>query len=156
MIRLRPAQGLLGPGPGRLDASVLVLGAVVLFPLIYSVNLSLRHYNPTLPDATGGWAGLSNYARLLHDSQFHHALLVTMIFVVVAVGLETVLGTLLGIFLDRMVSARRVVTSVLLLPMIATPLVVGLVFSFGLNPDFGYITWFLQTIGLPSADSLLA
>lgn len=139
-----------------LAPSVLVLGAVVLFPLIYSVNLSLRHYNPTLPDATGGWAGLSNYARLLHDSQFHHALLVTMIFVVVAVGLETVLGTLLGIFLDRMVSARRVVTSVLLLPMIATPLVVGLVFSFGLNPDFGYITWFLQTIGLSSADSLLA
>ena len=112
-----------------LAPSVLVLGAVVLFPLIYSVNLSLRHYNPTLPDATGGWAGLSNYARLLHDSQFHHALLVTMIFVVVAVGLETVLGTLLGIFLNRMVSARRVVTSVLLLPMIATPLVVGLVFS---------------------------
>ena len=46
-----------------LAPSVLVLGAVVLFPLIYSVNLSLRHYNPTLPDATGGWAGLSNYAR---------------------------------------------------------------------------------------------
>ena len=151
-----PAQGCRCLHRWLLAPSVLVLGAVVLFPLIYSVNLSLRHYNPMLPDATGGWAGLSNYARLLHDSQFHHALLVTMIFVVVAVGLETVLGTLLGIFLNRMVSARRVVTSVLLLPMIATPLVVGLVFSFGLNPDFGYITWFLQTIGLSSADSLLA
>jgi multiple sugar transport system permease protein len=136
--------------------SVLVLGAVVLFPLIYSANLSLRHYNPTLPDATGGWVGLANYARLLHDSQFGHALLVTVIFVVAAVGLETVLGTLLGIFLDRLVTARRIVTSVLLLPMIATPLVVGLVFSFALNPDFGYLTWFLKTIGLSSAQSLLA
>jgi ABC-type sugar transport system permease subunit len=48
--------------------------------------------NPTLPDATGGWAGLSNYTRLLHDSQFGHALLVTMIFVVVAVGRERCWG----------------------------------------------------------------
>jgi len=81
-------------------------------PLVYSVNLSLRRYNPTLPDATGKWVGLANFARLLHDAQFGHALLVTLIFVLVAVGLETVLGTLLGIFLNRLVAARRVVTSV--------------------------------------------
>lgn len=160
---VRPAprrKTLLGSRIGlhwRLQSpSVLVLGAVVIFPLVYSVNLSLRQYNPTLPDATGKWVGLANFTRLLHDTQFGHALLVTLVFVVVAVGLETVLGTLLGIFLNRLVAARRIVTSVLLLPMIATPLVVGLVFSFGLNPDFGYLTWALKALGVSSADTLLA
>jgi len=85
--------------------SVLVLGAVVIFPLVYSVNLSLRRYNPTLPDATGKWSGWPTSRGCCTTPIRSRFWLVTLIFVLVAVGLETVLGTLLGIFLNRLVAA---------------------------------------------------
>src|SRR5690625_4950100 len=112
--------------------SLIVLGLVVIFPLLYSVNLSVRRYSPILPEGDGSWAGLSNFSRLLHDSQFGRALVVTVIFIVCAVALETVIGLIVGAYLHRLAHAHRLVTTVLLLPMIATPLVVGLMFSFAL------------------------
>ena len=136
--------------------SLIVLGLVAVFPLLYSVNLSVRRYSPILPDGDGRWAGLSNFSRLLHDSQFGRALVVTVIFIVCAVALETVIGLFVGAYLHRLAHAHRLVTTVLLLPMIATPLVVGLMFSFALNAQFGYLTWALQGLGIAGADGLLS
>lgn len=133
----------------------VVLGLVVVFPLIYSINLSLRKYSLVIPGRTGQWAGLENYRKLLHDSEFGAALITTTIFVVAAVTLEAVLGTFVGILLDRLVRLRRTVTSILLLPMIVTPLIVGLMFNFAFNAQFGYVTWALNLVGLESKGGLL-
>lgn len=127
--------------------SLLVLMLVLAFPLIYSLTLSFQDYSPVQPDS-GQWTGLDNYARMLQDAQFARAIRVTLAYVFLAVALETVLGTLVGIWLSRLLRTRRMVTSFLLLPMIATPLVVGLMFSFGLNPQFGYMTEALRALGL--------
>jgi multiple sugar transport system permease protein len=133
----------------------VVLGLIVVFPLIYSINLSLRKYSLVIPGRTGQWAGLENYRKLLHDSDFGAALITTTIFVVAAVTLETVLGTFVGILLDRLVRLRRTVTSILLLPMIVTPLIVGLMFNFAFNAQFGYVTWALNLLGVEPAGGLL-
>lgn len=128
--------------------SLIVLAVVLAFPLVYSVSLSLQSYSPVDPSAKGQWIGLDNYARMLQDTQFGQAVLVTLAYVVLAVAIETVLGTAIGVWLSRLMRTRRLVTSFLLLPMIATPLVVGLMFSFGLNPQFGYMTAALQSVGV--------
>jgi multiple sugar transport system permease protein len=133
----------------------VVLGLIVVFPLIYSINLSLRKYSLVIPGRTGQWAGLENYRKLLHDSDFGAALITTTIFVVAAVTLETVLGTFVGILLDRLVRLRRTVTSILLLPMIVTPLIVGLMFNFAFNAQFGYVTWALNLLGVEPEGGLL-
>jgi multiple sugar transport system permease protein len=133
----------------------LVLALVVVFPLIYSINLSLRQFSLVIPGRTGQWAGLDNYRRMLHDADFGASLITTLTFVVVAVALEAVLGTSLGILLDRLVRLRRTVTSVLLLPMIVTPLIVGLMFNFAFNAQFGYATWALEVLGIETDQGLL-
>lgn len=133
---------------GMQAPSLIILLLVLAFPLGYSLALSFQSYSPVDPTADGQWIGLDNYARMFTDAQFGQAVLVTLGYVVLAVGLETLLGVVLGIWLSRLVRSRRLVTSFLLLPMIATPLVVGLMFSFGLNPQFGYMTSALQSIGL--------
>jgi len=92
---------------------------------------------------------------MFQDAQFGQAILVTLAYVVLAVAIETVLGTVIGVWLSRLMRTRRVVTSFLLLPMIATPIVVGLMFSFGLNPQFGYMTDALQALGLVGASGVL-
>lgn len=128
--------------------SLLVLGLVVLFPLVYSINLSFRSYSLLIPGRTGQWVGLENYRRMLTDGEFAQAIGITAVFVVSAVGLETVLGVLVGILVDRLRRMRRTAVSALLLPMILTPLVVGLMFNFALNAQFGYLTWVFERIGL--------
>lgn len=133
---------------GMQAPSLLILVLVLAFPLGYSLVLSFQSYSPVDPTADGRWIGLDNYTRMVTDTQFGQAILVTLAYVVLAVALETLLGLVLGIWLSRLVRTRRLVTSLLLLPMIATPLVVGLMFSFGLNPQFGYMTSALQSLGL--------
>lgn len=133
---------------GMQAPSLVILLVVLAFPLVYSLSLSFQSYSPVDPEANGQWIGLGNYARMFQDTQFGQAILVTIAYVVLAVALETVIGTAIGVWLSRLMRTRRLVTSFLLLPMIATPLVVGLMFSFGLNAQFGYMTDALQALGL--------
>lgn len=133
---------------GMQAPSLLILLVVLAFPLVYSLSLSFQSYSPVDPEAQGQWIGLDNYARMFRDTQFGQAILVTLLYVVLAVALETLIGTAIGVWLSRLIRTRRLVTSFLLLPMIATPLVVGLMFSFGLNAQFGYMTDALQALGL--------
>lgn len=140
---------------GMQAPSLIILAVVLAFPLVYSLALSFQSYSPTDPEADGHWVGPANYIRMLGDAQFGRAVLVTIAYVVLAVGIETVLGTLIGIFLSRLMRTRRLVTSALLLPMIATPLVVGLMFSFGLNPQFGYMSSVLRWLGLAGKGGVL-
>jgi multiple sugar transport system permease protein len=135
--------------------SLLILLLVVLFPLLYSINLSFRSYSLVIPNRTGQWIGLGNYRRIAHDAEFGRAVLTTVVFVALAVGLETVIGTLVGILLHRLQSFARLITSVLLLPMILTPLVVGLMFNFAFNAQFGYLTWVLDQLGIGPTGGVL-
>lgn len=132
-----------------------MLGLVVLFPLAYSIKLSFQSYSPIIPNHDGQWVGLENYRRILDDGDFHHSLVVTAVFVVVAVTLETVLGVVVGVLIDRLRRMRRVVTSTLLLPMILTPLIVGLMFNFALNAQFGYLTFVLDQVHLVGGGGVL-
>jgi multiple sugar transport system permease protein len=136
--------------------SLLVLLAVVVAPLFYSVQLSFRSYSLVIPGRTGQWVGLANYQRIIHDSDFGSAVLITLIFVVSAVALETVIGTLVGIWLHRLRVFQRLITSALLMPMILAPLVVGLMFNFALNAQFGYLTWVLRGLGIGPAGGMLS
>ncbi len=135
--------------------SLIVLACVVLFPLAYSIDLSFRSYSLVVPGRTGQFVGLDNYQKMFRDGDFGQALLTTLIFIVVSVTLETVLGVAAGMLLDRLRRMKRLVTSILLLPMIIAPLVVGLVFNFALNAQFGYLTWALRTLGLPGGEGAL-
>lgn len=133
---------------GMQAPSLIILAVVLAFPLAYSVILSFQSYSPVDAAADGHWIGFDNYVRMFGDAQFGRAILVTIGYVVLAVGIETLIGTVIGVVLSRLIRTRRIVTSALLLPMIATPLVVGLMFSFGLNPQFGYMSDFLRFFGL--------
>jgi multiple sugar transport system permease protein len=135
--------------------SLVVLACVVLFPLVYSIDLSFRSFSLVVPGKTGQFIGLENYQRMLQDGNFGQALLTTAVFIVAAVAIETVLGIAAGMFLERLRGLKRLVTSILLLPMIIAPLVVGLVFNFALNAQFGYLTWTLRSLGLPGGSGAL-
>lgn len=154
--RRPPGLGRHAFGLAMQAPSLVLLAVVVAVPLVFSLVLSFQRYSPVLPGAEGQWVGVENYARLLGDAQFGRAVLVTLAFTALAVALETILGTGLGIYLTGLAATRRFVTSLLLLPMIATPLVVGLMFGFALNADFGYLSPILHAVGIAPAGGVLA
>jgi len=124
-----------------------VLGAVLIYPVMFTARVSLQDYRLNALDRVE-FIGLEHYASLLSNATFTTALRNTAVFVVVAVTLELVLGLALALAVQRLGRPRDVVRSLLLMPMFVTPIAVGLVFRFLLNQQLGLIPPLLDVFGL--------
>ncbi len=123
--------------------AVAVLVALSIYPLVYSVRISLQ----TGSGEAARWS-LSNFARLASDKFFLEALAHTFIYAVVALTFEFLLGLGLAIMLDRPLRGRSLFRSALLIPMMLPPVVVGVVWRLMLNPDFGAVNGTLKGAGV--------
>ena len=121
---------MLGPG-------LLVVFAVLVYPLWEGIKAStkLYRYGKVIADV-----GFDNYTRLWSDPQFLNALWVTLKFVSLAVALETVLGFALALFCAREFAGIRLLRTVLIIPMVITPVVVAILFRLIYASDAGMLT----------------
>jgi multiple sugar transport system permease protein len=123
--------------------TVMVLLALSIYPLLYSVRVSLK----TGSGEAAHWS-LANFSRLATDGFFISALGHTVIYAVVALTLEFLLGLGLALLLDRSLRGRAIFRAVLLIPMLIPPVVVGVVWRLMLNADFGAINGTLKSLGI--------
>ena len=131
----------------RMIMPLLVLFiAAVGYPLVYSFWLSLTSYRITTKNPH--FVGLQQYNDVIHNGDFWHAIWVTFVFVVFAVGFEVVIGMAIALALQRQRWARDFTRSFLLTPMFVTPIAVGLMFRFLLNEQLGAIPAALAKFGL--------
>jgi len=127
---------------------VLVLVAILIFPLAFSFVISLQDFQLT-KIGQQRFIGLENYVNLLSNESFWTAMRNTIVFVVVAVGIEVVLGFGLALLLhNKATFLRGSFRSTLLTPMFITPIAVGLIFRFLTNSQLGVITIGLKTLGI--------
>ena len=117
-----------------------------LLPLLYTVYLSLNDWN--LLKARRTFIGLENYVRLVSDVRFHDSLWLSFFFMLVATGIQTILGTGLALATDRSFRGKSVVQGALLLPMFLTPVAVGSIWYILFQPSIGPINYLLSFIGL--------
>lgn len=132
-----------------LPAALFVL-VMMVFPIIYTLVLSLNDWN-MLSGGTVTFAGLHNYVEMLTTPRFWNALWRTLYFTVIAVGSETILGVAVALLLERRFTGKGVAKLFLLLPMVATPVAVGLAWTLFYEPTIGLANWVLRTVGLPPA-----
>lgn len=126
--------------------AVLFLVFTSLYPLAYALVLTFFRWDLKIsPQKT--FIGLENYARAFQDGQFHHSLWVTLVFVIVTVATEIVLGMAIALLVTRETRYGRVVRSLLLIPMVMTPVVVGVLWRMLFNPDFGLFNYLLSLFG---------
>lgn len=119
-----------------------------LVPLLYTIFLSFSDWN-IVRQKGPMFAGWGNYGGLISDGRFHDALWFSILFMVVATGIETLIGTGLAIATDRNFKGKDVVQGALLLPMFLTPVAVGTIWYILFEPSIGPITYFLGLVGLP-------
>ena len=126
---------------------LLVLSAVMVYPLAFAGWLSLYDYRLTrLNDIR--YVGLENFQFIITDPAFLNAMGNTLTFVFGAVTIELVVGLGLALLIRRMRFLRDFARSVLLAPMFITPIAVGLMFRFMLNSELGVISYYLDQVGL--------
>ncbi|NIN67939.1 MAG: ABC transporter permease subunit [Anaerolineae bacterium] len=131
---------------------IIVLFAA--FPLLYAINLSLRHVDLTSAVGIGPYVGLDNFRFALNDTFFWQAARRTVIFAIGAVTVEMVLGIGIAFLLNGLRWGQGIVRSLLILPLAAAPAAVGLVWRYMYHPDFGVYNAIMSILGLPERNWL--
>ncbi len=132
-----------------LGPTLLILVVMLAFPTGYVLLVSLRDFQLTNPTAGNPFVGLENYRTLLSDPEFFAALWKSVLFTVASVALTFGLGMVIALLLNRPnLSGIGLTRTVILVPLILTPLVIGAMYRFMLERDNGIINEILALVGL--------
>ena len=125
--------------------SLLILAALLLYPLVDVVRLSF--YDSNLQREV--WVGLGNYAALVEDPLFWRAFGQTVIFTFFSVALHLVIGLGLALLLNLPINRtfRTVARGLLIVPWLLAPIVAGMIWVLMLAP-FGVANGLLASLGL--------
>ena len=159
-------EATLPPAPGRsprlrdrglavafISPSMLLLLGMSVFPLLWALYLSFTDYSATSSEAAH-FVGFQNYVDVLTSPEVHTRAWTTAVFVVGAVTLQTVLGFSIAYLISRRTRGRGLLTTLFLIPMMLSPVVVGLFWRFMLDAQFGVINSLLGSIGLEPVEWL--
>ena len=122
--------------------AVFIILLIGLYPLIKLIVTSFQ--NISLFDNDTGYQGFINYARLFDDGRLWESLLHTIVFTVIALPIELVLGYLLALLFLEKLPFKQTLVALILLPTIISPIVAGSTWRLMLDQRFGPIN---QIIG---------
>jgi multiple sugar transport system permease protein len=129
--------------------AALVMVLALAYPLVQSVWLSFHQWAIGAPLSSATFIGLDNYRILLSDPNVWASIRVTLVFAFAVVVVEVALGVALALLLDRNIRGMSVFRTIFILPMMVAPIVVGLVWRYLYNEQFGPFTTALKALGLP-------
>ncbi|MDQ2810122.1 MAG: sugar ABC transporter permease [Chloroflexota bacterium] len=130
--------------------AALFVAVMMIFPILYTLRLSLYQWSGSNINAPE-WVGLNNYTTVLgNDPRFGGALVRTFEFTLGAVAVELVLGVAIALLLRGNFPGQHVVKTLILLPMVATPVAMGMAWLLMFEPSIGFANYVLQRLGLPA------
>ena len=151
---LKPAKKLEGKAREKapflfLAPALLVVFAVLLFPIFFSLIVSGFNWPLSEGAGTRHFVGLGNYIGLTQDPEFWNSLKLQLGFIFIAIPLELILGFAAALLLNREFFGARIVRSLLLLPVFFLPILSGLTWRFMLQPRYGPLNNLLLRLGAP-------
>lgn len=157
-LRLRSGSGMsdrtmawLFVGP-----TILLLLAFNIFPLFWTIFLSLTNYKANHPNAELVWTGIDNYRRVLGDESIWEHMRATARFLVCSISLQLILGFGLALMLNKRFKSHGFWSTAILLPMMLAPAVVGTFWKYFFEPQYGIFNQLLSLFGAPEGVSMLA
>jgi len=134
--------------PFVMPALAVVL-AVIVFPWVFTIWMSVNEW--TLgQDRT--FVGMANYARLWGDARFWESLAHTLSYTVMSVVAPVVLGTLSALVFNARFPLRGFLRGIFVMPMMATPVAVALVWTMMFHPQLGVLNYLLSLVGIPAQE----
>ena len=127
--------------------AVLLVAALMIYPLVYTVILSTRSYD--LGFRRYSFAGVNHYVATLVNAHFWDAFVRTFWFAALSVTGSIALGMVMALILNRDFRGARWTRTAFLMPMVATPVATSLVWMMMFNPTLGVLNYLLGLLGLP-------
>jgi multiple sugar transport system permease protein len=131
--------------PFIVPALVVVL-AVIVFPWVFTIWMSLNEWKVGSPTT---FVGFSNYLRMPNDPRFVEAVVHTIYYTALSVLLPVVLGTLAAVVFHQQFAARGFLRGIFIMPMMATPVAIALVWTMMFHPQLGVLNYMLSLVGIP-------
>jgi len=130
-----------------LSAPLLIMLAMLLiWPVYLGIKTSFTH--DVLSEFATYGAGLENYKNLIKQPNFWLSLRFTMIYAIIATILEVILGFALALLFDRVFPGKRVLFSLMLVPIMIAPSLMAVMYRLILNENIGIIPGVLQRLGI--------
>ncbi len=139
-------------GYGMLIPGLLVIAAVTIFPIIYSVWMSLNNISLTTNGYLMSFAGVHNYNLVMHSAKFWHSVWFTFYFAVVTVFVELFLGMLIALAINGVERLKNISIVVMLIPWSLITVISAQMWQYIYNGVYGvlnYIFISLHLIGSP-------
>ena len=131
--------------PFVIPALVVVL-AVIVFPWAFTIWMSLNEWKVGSPTT---FVGLANYLRLPKDPRFVEAVAHTLVYTALSVLLPLVFGTFAAVVFHMNFLGRGVLRAIFIMPMMATPVAIALIWTMMFHPQLGVLNYLLSLVGLP-------
>ena len=134
--------------------TIIIIALVAVYPIIDSIRLSFLN-NPLVPSGST-FVGLKNYIQVIGDPAFRSSIGITIVFSVVSVALETLVGFAVALLMNQMFPGRGLVRTAILIPFAFPTIVSGQIWLLMFNAQNGVLTYLMQvTHLLAPGDSLL-
>jgi multiple sugar transport system permease protein len=127
---------------------IVLMGGLVFWPLLLTFWDSLHRVDPMRFGTP--FVGLRNYVQLFSDSDVQSATFNTVVYVVIAVVIETVGGVAAALLLNSMGPARKWVLAAVILPWALPPVVNSIIWLWIYNPSYGVLDGVLKSLGVIS------
>jgi multiple sugar transport system permease protein len=138
-------------GAAMLAPSLAVIALVAAYPILYAIWLSLNEYSVITPGLSR-FVGLDNYLDALGSSEFWTAMKTTVLFTVISVGLELVIGLAMALVMHQAFRGRALLRAVVLVPWAVLTVVTAITWRTIFEPELGFANTTLTALGLPGGD----
>ena len=129
-----------------LAPSIIFIVAMIIAPLVYNFSLSFTDWTMAVNKAPN-FIGLKNYIKVFQEPRFVNSVGRTLTFSLIAILLEAILGIALAVLINRKFHGRRIVQALMLLPVVATPVALGMAWKLILEPSIGFANVVVTALG---------
>ena len=130
--------------------TLLLLLAINIYPLIYAVSMSFTNFYANKLGKEIKWVGLKNYVKILGKEAIWERMQITASFMFWTLLLQAIIGLGLALLLNKKFKGNELLTTLIVLPMMLSPAVVGVFWTYLYTPQvglFNYIVNFFYDFG---------
>lgn len=124
--------------------TIFLLLAVNIFPLIWTIRLSMTNFRTNRPNNEVEFVGIENYRKILTDADIWTSLQSTAHFLIWTILLQVLIGFTLAYLINKKFRGNDLWTTLIVLPMMLSPAVVGNFWTFLYQPQIGLFNYFVQ------------
>lgn len=129
-----------------------MLFSLNIVPIAYSVWLSVHDWRPTT-QLSPPFVGIGNFFQIFQDVRFGNSLMKTLLFIAGAISIEFILGLAIALAISKKeIRGKRLIRTVVSIPMMIAPLVIGFLFRLLFHPTAGVINYTLNSVGIASVE----